>query len=57
MGGARGPDGSKKRKPWTSPVHRNIDLTDEEAAALRASDDPLGLLFELKLELGRKAGK
>lgn len=57
MGGARGPDGSRKPKPWTTLVLGKIDLTDEEAAALRATDDPLGPLFELKLELGRKVGK
>jgi hypothetical protein len=53
------PRAEKELQPWETPGLRNIDLTDEEVAALRASDDPMALLFEMKPELagGNRAGK
>lgn len=36
--------GSKAWKPWKKPELRRVKLTDGEAAALRQSDNPQGLL-------------
>lgn len=47
-------DPANKKKPWTKPELKKIKLTDDEVAALRASDDPMALLMKLKPELGRK---
>lgn len=44
-------NGEKAREPWTTPTLRSIDLTADEVAALRESDDPMALLFEMKPEL------
>lgn len=45
------------KQPWETPELRNIPLTDEEVAKLRASDDPMALLLEMKPELARKASR
>ena len=43
----------KRRKPWTTPKLERIPTTEEERAALLASDDPMALLRKLKPELWR----
>jgi hypothetical protein len=42
------------RKPWTKPKFEKIPTTEEERAALLASDDPMALLRKLKPELWRR---
>lgn len=49
-------DMDKKRKPWTKPELRPIDLTDDEKGALRISDDPMALLLKMKPKLKSKRG-
>jgi hypothetical protein len=59
MGEIGGPEGKPALKPWTKPVLKKIELTEEEAAALRSSDDPMSLLRKLwpKLGVRKPAGK
>lgn len=45
----RKPD--KRLKPYEAPTLRRCKLTKDEAVQLRASEDPMALLFELKPEL------
>jgi len=44
----------KGLKPWEKPMVSQIDLTEGELSQLRASEDPMALLFEMKPELGAK---
>lgn len=48
----REPD--KPLKPWKAPTLRKFELTEDELAKLRASEDPMALLLNMKPEL--KAG-
>lgn len=41
-------EGKPALKPWTKPELRRFKLTEEEIAALRAADDPMTLLLEMK---------
>lgn len=43
----------KGRKPWKTPRLRKLELTEDEIARLRAAEDPMALLVEMKPELNR----
>lgn len=45
------------KKPWTTPTLRKIELTEEERGQLKASDEPMAHLLEIRrnLESGRQA--
>lgn len=42
----------KKRKAWTKPILREIELTEEERAALLTAEHPFELLQKMKPNLG-----
>lgn len=54
----RGADqaGGKPLKPWKAPVLEKYDLTEDELAKLRASDDPMALLLTMRPELKANSG-
>ena len=52
MNEGKGSEAAKARKRWTKPVIQRFELSDEEQAALRASDDPVALLLKLKAKPG-----
>jgi len=47
---------NKEPKPWEKPMLTKIHLTEDELSKLRASDDPMALLFKLRPELGPQDG-
>ena len=48
----RKPD--KHLKPWNTPALRKFELTEDDLAQLRASDDPMALLLKIRPDI--KAG-
>lgn len=48
------PDSKKVRKPWKKPEVRRVNLTEEETAALRRSDDPQETLRKMWPEVKRR---
>lgn len=40
------------KKPWTAPTLRKIELSEEERAQLKASDDPIAELLKMRRNLG-----
>ena len=54
MSEIRDPAAQKELKSWEKPIVTRIDLTDDELAQLRGSNDPIALLLKLKPELGPK---
>ena len=44
-------DQKPAKKPWKTPALRTIDLTEDERAQLRQSDDPVALLSRLRPDL------
>lgn len=50
-------DSEEAREPWATPMLRGIDLTADEIAQLRESDDPMALLFKMKPELKGRQGQ
>lgn len=44
-------DQKSAKKPWKSPALRTFDLTDDERAQLRASEDPMALLFKIRPDI------
>lgn len=57
MGDGKRSDTAKARKPWAKPVLQRIELSEEERAALRASDNPMALLLKMKARAGRTEGE
>jgi hypothetical protein len=47
----RGP--GKGLKPWKTPRLRKVELTEDEVARLRAAEDPMALVVEMRPELNR----
>lgn len=54
MNETTGPGAKEGLEPWEKPELRKYDLTEDEVAQLRASDDPMGLLLKLRPEIARK---
>ena len=44
----QGADRKPAKKPWKAPELRKFDLTQDEVARLRASEDPMSLLLEMR---------
>lgn len=43
----------KGLKPWKTPRLRKLELTEDEVARLRAAEDPMALVVEMRPELNR----
>ena len=47
----RGADQKPAKKPWKTPAIRKFDLTEDDRALLRASEDPMSLLLEIRPDI------